>query len=133
MKKLILAVAVALSLAGCAQLQDFGSIVSAATKSYANPVTRADLDKAEAGLQAVFVALKTYKTACVQGLADANCKDNIRTIQVYTRQVPAMLTQIRAFVDAGDQINATTLYNSLVALVATIRQTAISRGVTING
>lgn len=133
MRKIVLAVVVAVGLGGCAQLQKAADVVGVVTKSYTNPVTRADLDNAEGGVQLIFTGLNSYKRACVQGIADKNCKANISAIQVYTRKVPAVLKQLRQFVDSGDQINATSVYNNLMQLINNIRNEAYIRDVKIGG
>jgi hypothetical protein len=131
MKRILLIAVVAFGLGGCAQIQKAADVVVAVTKSYTNPVTRADLDAAEGGVQLVFTGLNTYKRACVQGIADKNCRENIKAIQVYTRKVPPILKNLRAFVDSGDQINATTAYNTLMNLIRDVRSEAYIRNMKI--
>lgn len=124
MKKIIIIAALAISLGGCAESQKFWSKVetgvSLLTSSVTNPVTPARLAEVEASISVIFTGLKTYKTACVQGLADTNCKANIAAIQVYTRQVPPLLTQLRAFVKNNDQVNASVIYNQVQQLITNI-------------
>lgn len=129
MKKLALALVVAIGLSGCAQLQTISSAYDLATKSIQNPVTKDDLYRIEAGIQIAFTALATYKKACVEGLADSRCRDNVAAIQVYTRQVPPYLRQLRSFVKDNDQVNATVVYNQLSGILANIRNEAATRGV----
>lgn len=131
MKRIVLAAVVALALGGCAQLQHAADVVSVVTKSYTNPVTKADLDNAEGAVQLVFTGLNTYKRACVQGIADKNCRANVKAIQVYTRKVPPVLKNLRAFVDSGDQISATSVYNNLMAIIRDIKNEAYIRDVKI--
>lgn len=131
MKRLLLVVAVAVGLGGCAQIQRVQDAVVAVTKSYTNPVTRADLDNAEGGVQLIFTGLNTYKRACVQGIADKNCRANIAAIQVYTRKVPPVLKELRRSVDSGDQVNAISVYNGLMTIIRDIRNEAYIRDVKI--
>lgn len=133
MKRLLLVVAVAVGLGGCAQIQRVQDAVVAVTKSYTNPVTRADLDNAEGGVQLIFTGLNTYKRACVQGIADKNCRANIAAIQVYTRKVPPVLKELRRSVDSGDQVNAISVYNGLMAIIRDIRNEAYIRDVKLGG
>lgn len=131
MKRLFLIAVVAFGLGGCAQVQKAADVVSAITKSYNNPVTPADLDAAEAGVQLIFTGLRTYKRACIQGIADKNCRANIAAIQVYTRKVPPVLKTLRVAVDSGDQVNAISIYNNLKTIIDDIRNEADARNVKI--
>jgi len=130
-RKLLLIVPVVLWLGGCAQMQAIGTGISLATKTIANPVTRDDEAKVELALDTAIQILKTYKTACIQGNADKNCKANIAQIQAYTRQVPPLVAQLRTFVDNNDQINASVVYNQLTALYVNVKSAAASLGVNL--
>jgi hypothetical protein len=125
------AVAVSLVFTGCAQLQTIGDGISLATKSIANPVTKSEEAQVELALDTAVQALKAYKAACVNGTADKNCRANIAQIQAYTRQVPALVAQLRNFVDNNDQINATVIYNQLTALYANVKGAAKSLNVSL--
>lgn len=129
MKKIALALALALALGGCAQLQKVQDAVSVITTGVDNPVTPEKLDSAEAGLQLVITGLRTYKKACVQGIADAQCRGNIAAIQAYTRQIPPILRDVRRFVDENDQVNAIKVYRTLVNLVADMKASAANVGI----
>ena len=129
MRKIALALIVAIGLSGCAQLQTISSAYDLATRSIQNPVTKDDLYKIEAGLQIAFTALNAYKKACAEGAGDANCRSNVAAIQVYTRQVPPYLRQLRAFVKDNDQVNAVVVYNQLSGILTNIRNEAAARGV----
>lgn len=131
MKRLLLVVAIALTMGGCAQIEKAGNVIAAVTKSYTNPVTRADLDNAEGGVQLIFAGLNTYKRACVQGIADRNCRANVAAIQVYTRKVPPILKELRRAVDSGDQVSAISVYNGLMTIIRDIRNEAYIRDVKI--
>src|SRR5882757_4077823 len=131
MRKIILVLTLSLGLAGCAQLQMVTEGISLATKSIANPVTKAEEAQVELALDTAVQALLTYKRACIAGSADKNCKANIAQIQAYTRQVPALVSQLRTFVDNNDQINATVVYNQLTALYTNVKGAAAGLGVSL--
>jgi len=130
-RKLLLVIPLALWLGGCAQLQTFEAGISLATKSIANPVTKAEEAQVELALDTAVQALLVYKRACIAGSADKNCKANIAQIQAYTRQVPSLVAQLRTFVDNNDQINASVVYNQLTALYTNVKAAAASLGVSL--
>lgn len=132
MKK-FLVIILALSLGACAQLQAIGTGISLATKSIANPVTKAEEAQVELALDTAVQALLVYKRACLAGTADKNCKANVAQIQAYTRQVPVLVAQLRTFVDNNDQVNATVVYNQLTALYTNAKQVAANLGVSFGG
>lgn len=119
------------ALAGCADLQMISQGISLATKSIANPVTKAEEAQVELALDTAIQALKVYKQACIAGSADKNCRANIAQIQAYTRQIPALVAQLRTFVDNNDQINASVIYNQLTALYANVKSSAATLGVSL--
>lgn len=131
MKRIILTLALTLSLAGCATLDAITTGISLATKSIANPVTKSEEAQVELALDTAVQALKVYKKACMAGSADKNCRANIAQIQAYTRQVPPLVAQLRSFVDNNDQVNATVVYNQLTALYANVKKAASDLGVTL--
>jgi hypothetical protein len=130
-KKLAFIILAALLAGGCAQLQAIGTGISLATKSIANPVTKAEEAQVELALDTAVQALLVYKRACVAGSADKNCKMNIAQIQAYTRQVPSLVAQLRTFVDNNDQVNASVVYNQLTALYTNVKSAAASLGVSL--
>jgi hypothetical protein len=127
------ATAFVLSLGACSTLQNIGAAISAGTASIANPVTPTRLNQMESTLTLVFAGLNTWRTSCAQGLIPVNCKVQIAAVQVYTRQIPPYLAQLRAFVKSGDQINAVSIFNQLTALVGTIKDHAAASGQTVGG
>ena len=131
MRKVILALTLSLSLAGCATFDAVTQGISLATKSIANPVTKTEEAQIELALDTAVKLLKVYKQACVQGSADVHCRDNIAQIQAYTRQIPPLVAQLRTFVDNNDQINASVVYNQLTALYTNIKASALSLGVNL--
>ncbi len=131
MKKLLIAAMVALSLGGCATVDQLVNSVQVVTKSYTNPVTKNDLYQVESGVRIAFTALQAYKDSCAKGLADTNCKSNVAAVQVYTRQLPPLLVQLRGFVKNNDQINAITVYNQIVALVTNFKTAARNVGINV--
>jgi type IV pilus biogenesis protein CpaD/CtpE len=131
MKRLILALTLSLALAGCAQLEAITGGISLATASVANPVTPTKEGEIELALNSAVQVLITYKRACLAGSADKNCRDNIRQIQAYTRQIKPMVAQLRGFVDTNDQVNAVVVYNQLTTLYTNMKAAAASLGVSI--
>jgi hypothetical protein len=128
MRKLFLALTLALSLGGCAALKNIETAIQLGTASIANPVTKTRLNEMESAVTLVFAGLNAWKKTCRDGLINANCKDQISSVQVYTRQIPPYLTQLRGFVRVNDQVNATVVFNSLAALVGTIKSQAAASG-----
>lgn len=131
MKKVLLAITLAFSLAGCAQLQKVSDALHIATAGTANPVTKQDLYIFENGMIVAFAGLNAYKRACVAEAVDTNCKANISAMQVYTRQLPAMLKTVRAFVKNNDQVNAAIAFNTLKDLYSQFKALAITNGVKV--
>lgn len=133
MKKLLAISLVALSLGGCAgtmeKLQLLTSGLSLVTKTVTNPVTKNEEAQIELALNAVIDGLRAYKAACAEGNADKNCRANVAQIQVYTRQIKPLVAQLRTFVDNNDQINASVVYNQLVALYSNVKSVAANLGV----
>lgn len=133
MRKIVFALVITLGLGGCAQLQTALQVASLATKTIDNPVTTDDLYHVEQGVLIAFTALQTYKSSCAKGLVDVNCKTNVAAIQAYTRLIPPLLTQLRGFVKANDQINAGVIYNQITLLITNVRAEAAKRNVAIGG
>ena len=131
MRRIILALTLSLSLAGCATFDAVTQGISLATKSIANPVTKTEEAQIELALDTAVKLLTAYKQACFQGSADVHCRNNIAQIQAYTRQIPPMVSQLRTFVDNNDQINASVVYNQLTALYTNIKASALSLGVNL--
>jgi hypothetical protein len=118
---------------GCSTLQNIGAAISVGTTSIADPVTPTRLNQLESTITLVFAGLNTWKAACVQGAIPPSCKAQIAAVQVYTRQIPPYLNQLRAFVKSGDQINAVSVFNSLGTLITTIKSQAAAGGAPIGG
>lgn len=131
MKKLIVLVLVA-ALGGCAQLEKITSAVQIATVGVASPITKENLYEFENGMIIAFAGLNAYKRLCVQGTIDPACKDVIRTLQVYTRQLPTLLANTRSFVKSGDQISARTAYNALTDLYSRFKSIATANNVKVS-
>jgi hypothetical protein len=133
MRKLLLTLPLLLTLGACSTLQNIGTAISVGTASIANPVTKTRLNQMESTLTLVFAGLNTWRTSCVQGLIPSSCRQQITAVQVYTRQIPPYLAQLRTFVKSGDQINAVSAFNNLTTLVDTIKSQAAAGGQTIGG
>jgi predicted small secreted protein len=132
MKRIVLLALLSPLLAGCITLQGLETGISLTTKSIANPVTKSQEAQVELVLDSAIEALKAYKQACATGAADKNCKANVAQIQAYTRQINPLMVQLRNFVDANDQINATVIYNQLTALYTNVKGAAASLGMNLN-
>lgn len=127
----------ALSLAGCASIPGLPSIqsiqtaVQLGTASVANPVTPERLDQAENALVLVFTGLNAWKSACENGTLPASCRDQIASVQVYTRKLKPLLAELRVFVRKNDQVNAFVAFNTFSSLIATVKTQAAQNGVEI--
>jgi len=128
---LVFGLSAALAFGGCSTLQTIGTGLSLVTKSISNPVTKAEEVQVEIAIDAAVKLLQTYKAACQAGNADVNCRANVAQIQAQTRNVPALINQLRNFVDNNDQVNATVVYNQLVALYGNVKSFAVTAGVNI--
>lgn len=131
MRKTILALSLCLSLGGCLTLQQVETAVHLGTASVANPVTPARLQQMEALTTLVFTGLVTWKRACVRGDIPDTCKAQIRTVQIFTRQIPPYLTQLRAFVRNNDQVNAGVIFNVITDLIGQAKTHAATAGQNI--
>jgi hypothetical protein len=131
MKKLLilpLLFAIGGEVGGCSTLQNIGAAISIGTTSVADPVTPTRLNQLESTITLVFAGLNTWRATCVQGVLPPTCKQQIAAVQVYTRQIPPYLTQLRAFVKSGDQINAVTVFNNIGTLITTVKSQAAAGG-----
>lgn len=128
MKKLILALALTLSIAGCQQFRTLETAFQLGSASVANPVTPERLYQIESTISLVFVGLNTWKRTCVAGLIPDTCKQQIRTVQVYTLQIKPYLRQLRAFVKQNDQVNANVVFNQLTDVIGIVRAQAAAGG-----
>lgn len=126
MKKLILSIALALSLGACTTL-------NVITTGVSNPVTKEVLYATENSAIVVFAALGAYKKSCVAGVIAANCKDTIRKVQIYTRQIPPALKSLRKFVKENDQVNAVVMYKTVNELINNFKLIAAQNNVPIGG
>lgn len=129
MRKVLLAVMVAVTLGGCAQLSNLKDVVSIGTTTITNPVTKDRLYQLESAATVVFAGLATWKQACVSALINPSCKDQIAQVQVYTRQIPPYLTQLRAFVKNNDQVNAVVVFNNISNLISTVKAQAAANNI----
>lgn len=128
---------VALSLGACASipglpsLQSIETAIHLGTTSVNNPVTPERLDQAENALVLVFTGLNAWKASCKNGAIPPICRDQIASVQVYTRKLPPILKELRVFVRNNDQVNAFIAFNTFSNLIATVRTQAAQNGVTI--
>lgn len=131
MRKIILAIILTLSLAGCATFKNIETAIQLGTASIANPVTSTRLNQMENATILVFAGLNAWKASCVKGLIPPSCKDQIFTVQVYTRQIPPYLTRLRAFVKNNDQVNAIIVFNQVIDTISAIKAQAAASGQNI--
>lgn len=131
MRKLIIIATLALSLGGCATIQAIGTAFQVGTASIANPVTKDRLNQMESAITLVFASLRAWKSSCQQGLIPQNCREQIAAVQVYTRQIPPYIAQLRFFVKTNDQVNAAVVFNTIVSLVGTVKSQAAANGVNV--
>lgn len=117
MKKLILVIALAAGLSGCANL-------SLLFQNYNNPIDKQTLYNVENTMIVAFAALSAYKKSCDQGVIAQVCKNNIVRIRVYTQRLPTLMNQLRAFVKQNDQVNARIVYTSITQLVSQLQADA---------
>lgn len=131
MRKIILALTLTFALAGCATFKNIETALQLGTASIANPVTPTRLNQMESAVTLVFAGLNAWKKSCQQKLIPQECRQQIASVQVYTRQVPPYLTQLRQFVKNDDQVNATVVFNQLTDIIATVKTQAATGGANI--
>ncbi len=127
MKRLI-PILLLLSLSGCA---GFNQVFQAATVGLNNPVTKETLKTTEDGITVVFAGLNAYKKSCVELLIPQSCRGTIAKIQVYTRKLPSLLVNLRAFVRNNDQVTAITAYNAIKQTIMDFRAVASANNVQV--
>jgi len=121
----------ALPQGGCQFFGKLPTLVELGTASVANPVTNERLRKVEAGAVLVFAGLNAWRDACEAGTLNAGCVEQIRMVQVYTRQIPPYLARLRGFVKRNDQVNAAVVFNEVVDLIGIVKGKAAENGVAI--
>lgn len=133
MKRFVLVLALALGLAGCAGVQQAFQAGQLLTASYTNPVTKEQLYQVENAAIVVFAGLNAYRQSCLAGAVEVRCRENIRKVQAYTRQIPPLLSRLRTFVKQNDQINAVVIYNQIVGLIGDVKKVAAEIGAPMGG
>ena len=138
MRKLFLALPVALALGGCASGGTLGTFVknvetvfTVGTASTANPITKTREAQIEIAVDSAFQLLLAYRHACEAHTADTHCVGNIIQIQAYTKPLKPLIAQLRGFVDNNDQVNAVVIFNQLSTLYGNAKTIAASAGVDI--
>jgi hypothetical protein len=131
-------VTIGLALSGCAQTRTLVdavgnaiSVVGDVAVGVANPVTTERLYQFENGMIVAFAGLNAYKVACVRGVIPRGCRATIAHLQTYTRQIPAQLRIVRAFVKDNDQVNAVIAYNTLTAMFTEFKAEATANNVKV--
>jgi hypothetical protein len=130
-KRIVLVLALALSLGGCQFFSKLQTFAELGTASISNPVTKDRLQKVEAGAVLVFTGLNAWRDACEQGAINENCREQIRAVQIYSMQIPPYLKELRKFVRTNDQVNASVVFNQIVDLVGIVKGKAAENGVVI--
>jgi len=130
MKKLLIVPLLCLSLGGCLTLQGIETAYQVGTASIANPITRDRLYTMEQTIKLMFISLNTWKRLCTSGQINADCKQQVRTVQVYTTSVPFYLSELRKFVANNDQVSAISIWNQLSDTIAIAKTKAAAGGAT---
>lgn len=130
MRKVALVFLLSFSVAGCTTVNPVG-LWNTATASMQNPVSKQTLYNFENGMIVAFAGLNAYKRTCVSGAIPASCKQVIANLQVYTRKIPGVLMQVRAFVKNNDQVNAITAFNTAKGLLAEFKSVAAVNNVKV--
>jgi hypothetical protein len=81
----------------------------------------------------VFEGLNAWRDACEAGTINANCREQIRSVQVYTLQIPPYLRELRKFVRNNDQVNAVVVWNQISDVIAIVKGKAAEGGAVIGG
>jgi len=133
MKKLMLPLLLAFALfaGGCAQLRAVQDVVTGATATTDNPVTKARLKAVEDGAIIAFAALGAYKKTCEDRVIPPSCRTVIQSIQVYTIKLQRLLPVLRNYVKNNDQVNAIIAYNTVRELITAFRNEAVASGVPL--
>lgn len=127
MKKLLLVAALALSLGGCVTLDSVGNILTPTP----NVITKQTLSDFENGMIIAFSGLKAYKQSCTAGALPKSCYTTIAQIQVYTKQIPAVLANVRNFVKNNDQVNALQYFAEAKSLLNQFEAIATTNGIKV--
>lgn len=130
MRKILIACVLALGLTGCQTVNPVG-LWNTATTSVPNPVSKQTLYQFENGMVVAFAGLNAYKRTCLSGAIPASCKGVVKSLQVYTKKVPAVLKQVRAFVRNNDQVNAITAFNTAKSLLAEFKSVASANNIKV--
>lgn len=131
MRKIVLAAFFTISLAGCATFKNIETAIQLGTASVVNPVTPTRLNQMESAVTLVFAGLNAWKKSCQDLLLEQRCRQQIASVQIYTRQIPPYLTQLRTFVKSNDQVNATVVFNQVIDLINTVKTQAATSGQNI--
>lgn len=134
MKKYLVIGLVAFNLSGCASLPSLHTIetlVQLGSASIANPVTKKRLYQIESAITVVFVGFNTWKDQCKRGTIPASCRDQIDHVQIFTRQLPPYLKQLRTFVKTNDQVNAVVVFNQITETISAVKSAAAVNNIKI--
>lgn len=128
MKRLLIVLTLALSLAGCANLKTAFDIATTPVT-----VTPTMVYQIENGLKVATAGLVSYRRLCIQKVIDPvtrNCRAVILKVQPYTIAAKTALVELRLAVKANDQVTAMTAFTTLQKLIADIQaQRQITGGI----
>lgn len=106
MKKLLIAIALSLSLAACGTMGDGFQKVETTLQ---NTFTSDNYDTVTALYGSTLTALVTYRRLCIKKLVDVNCKANIVALQPYEAKAYNAYTTLRDFIKQNPTMDATAL------------------------
>src|ERR1700761_3520745 len=116
MKKVLIGILFALSLAGCAQLQQLATVATATVTPTEAIVAANSYDAIEAGATA-------FLTFCKSNPSNTNCiAGNRRNVISYTRSGRAARNQIETYIQSSSSIPS-AIYNTLVTAVNNLKTT----------
>lgn len=119
MNRLLIICAVALSLGGCANLQNAFNFATTPVT-----VTPAMVYQIENGLKAAAAGLVAYRRLCIRKVIDPvtrNCRAVIVKIQPYTRAAAVAIVDLRQAVRENNQVTAINAYTALQRLITNIQ------------
>lgn len=116
MKKIVIAIVVALGLSACASIQ--------------NPVSRTTLVTTESAYGVVLSAAVTYRKLCADKvIARATCAPVVAKLQAADRKVQVALQNLRAFVKNNPTVDAVSLVTAFKTAVDDFQAIATANGV----
>lgn len=128
-----LSIALAAPLGGCQFFKNLETFTELGTASAQNPITEQRLQLIQKAAIVVFEGLNAWRDACEAGTINATCREQIRAVQVYSKQIPPYLAQLRKFVRNNDQVNAGVIWTQVTDLIGIVKGKAAEGGINIGG